>query len=199
MDERTSDAPPPGAGPEPTDAPDPTPDQLAPPADAPDPTPDQLAPPADGHVATGPARRRGRPASINVVSLILILFGGAIEGYAVALTFSDSVARDASLGWAFLGATLVITAWALRERRWWGAAAAIGVSIVGLFAGMLGVYGLLVILSAPTDDRSTWPVTLGLVAIGAASIAIIGLLSGSWKWLTSTRPRPATNAPGAAA
>lgn len=185
MDERTSDAPQPGAGPQPTDAPDPAPDELA--------------QPAAGDVATGPVRRRGRPTSVNVVSLILILFGGAIEGYAVALTFSDSAARNASLGWAFLGATLVVTAWALRERRWWGAAAAIGVSIVGLFAGMLGVYGLLVILSAPSDDRSTWPATLGLVAVGAASIAVIGLLSGAWPWLTSTRPRPARNAPGAAA
>ncbi len=185
MDERTSDAPPLGAGPLPSDA-----------SEA---IPDQLAPPAGGDVASGPVRRRSRPASINVVSLILILFGGAIEGYAVALTFSDSVARDSSLGWAFLGATLVVTAWALRERRWWGAAAAIGVSIVGLFAGMLGVYGVLVILSAPSDDRSTWPATLGLVAVGAASIAVIGLLSGAWPWLTSTRPRPARNAPGAAA
>ena len=175
MDERTSDAPPAGAGPQPIDAPDAISDQLGP-------------PPADGHLATGPVRRRSRPASINAVSLILILFGGAIEGYAVALTLGDSVARDASLGWAFLGATLVVTAWALRERRWWGAAAAIGVSVVGLFAGMLGVYGVLVIASAPTDDRSTWPVTLGLVAIGAASIAVIGLLSGAWPWLTSTAP-----------
>jgi hypothetical protein len=187
MDERTSDAPPPGAAPQPTDAPDPALDELA------QPSADDAAP--------GPVRRRGRPTSVNAVSLILILFGGAIEGYAVALTFSDSATRNASLGWAFLGATLVVTAWALRERRWWGAAAAIGVSIVGLFAGMLGVYGLLVILSAPSDDRSTWPVTLGLVAVGAASIAVIGLLSGAWPWLTSTRPRPrpARNAPGAAA
>jgi hypothetical protein len=186
MDERTSDAPPPDAGTPPTDAPDAIPDDAAPST-------------AASGVTAAAGRRRGRPTSINVVSLILILFGGAIEGYAVALTFSDSAARDGSLGWAFLGATLVVTAWALRERRWWGAAAAIAVSVVGLFAGMLGVYGVLVILSAPTDDRSTWPATIGLIAIGAASIAIIGLLSGAWPWLTSTRPRPAGNAPGAAA
>jgi len=146
-----------------------------------------------------PARRSRRPASINAISLILILFGGAIEGYAVALTFSDSAVRDTSLMWAFLGATLVVTAWALRERRWWGAAAAIGVSLVGLIAGMLGVYGVLVILSAPSDDRSAWPITLGLVAIGAASITIIGLLSGAWPWLTASHPRPSSNTPTAPA
>ena len=186
MDERTTDAPPPGAVSQPTDQPAGTPESLDPAATPPD-------------AAAAPVRRRGRPASINVVSVILLLFGGAIEGYAVALTLSETVGRDAALGWAFLGATLVVTAWALRERRWWGAAAAIGVSVVGLFAGMLGVYGILVIMSAPTDDRSTWPVTIGLVAIGAASIAVIGLLSGAWPWLTATRPRPATNAPGAPA
>ena len=51
---------------------------------------------------------------------------------------------------------------------------------------MLGVYGVLVIASAPTDDQVGWLATLGLIAVGAASIAIIGLLSSAWPWLTST-------------
>ena len=140
-----------------------------------------------------------RPPSINTVSAILIVFGGAMEGYAVAQTFGDAVGRDTSLMWAFLGAALVVTAWALRERRWWGAAAAIGVSLVGLVAGMLGVYGVLLILSSPSDDRSTWPATLGLVAIGAGSIAVIGLLSGAWTWLTAAPTRSSASSPTAPA
>ena len=87
---------------------------------------------AEGAVSAIPTavpRRRGRPLSISVVSLILLVVGGAMEGYAVALSMGDSIERQYSLAWAFLGATLVVTAWALRGRRWWGAAAAIGVSI----------------------------------------------------------------------
>ena len=100
--------------------------------------------------------------------------------------------------WALLGAALVLTAWALRGRRWWGAAAAIAVSVVGLFAGMYGVYGILVLTSAPTDDQANWGTTVGLVAVGAASIAIIGLLSSAWVWLTtgsSSRSGPVGSQP----
>ncbi len=101
-----------------------------------------------------PVRRRPRrPLSISAISLILLIVGGAIEGYAVALSAGDSIERQYSLAWAFLGATLVITAWALRGRRWWGAAAAIAVSVVGLFAGMAGVYGVLVIASSADRQR----------------------------------------------
>jgi hypothetical protein len=92
----------------------------------------------------------------------------------------------------------VVTAWALRGRRWWGAAAAIGVSVVGLFAGMYGVYGVLVLTSAATDDQTNWATTVGLVAVGAASIAIIGLLSSAWVWLTtgpSSRSTPVGSQP----
>jgi hypothetical protein len=125
--------------------------------------------------------------------------GGAIEGYAVALSMGDSVERQYSLIWALLGATLVVTAWALRGRRWWGAAAAIAVSIVGLFAGMAGVYGALVIASTSSDDRASWLTTIGLIGVGAASIAIIGLLSSAWPWLTATVARTAPTPPSAAA
>lgn len=144
-------------------------------------------------------RRRSRPPSVNAISLILVVVGGALEGYAVALSLSDTPDRQYSLVWALLGATLVVTAWALRGRRWWGAAAAIGVSVVGLFAGMLGVYGVLVIASAPTDDRASWVATLGLIGVGAASIAIIGLLSSAWPWLTTTGPQAPRTPPQVAA
>jgi hypothetical protein len=133
-----------------------------------------------------------RPPSINVISAILVITGGALEGYAVALTASDAVGRQFALAWALLGAALVVTAWALRGRRWWGAAAAIAVSVVGLFAGMYGVYGVLVLTNSPTDDRANWAMTVGLIAVGAASIAIIGLLSIAWNWLTVTTPRRPT-------
>ena len=129
--------------------------------------------------------RPGRPLSVTAVAGILLVCGGAIEGYAVALT-GDPLGRQYSLVWALLGAALVLTAWALRGRRWWGAAAAIAVSIVGLFAGMYGVYGILVLASAPADDRANWAATVGLVAVGAASIAIVGLLSSAWVWLTTS-------------
>ena len=143
-----------------------------------------------------PVRRRPRrPLSISAISLILLIVGGAIEGYAVALSAGDSIERQYSLAWAFLGATLVITAWALRGRRWWGAAAAIAVSVVGLFAGMAGVYGVLVIASSATDNGVSWQATLGLIGVGAASIAIIGLLSSAWPWLTASTPRRAPTPP----
>jgi hypothetical protein len=153
--------------------------------------------PAELSAAVPPAARRGRarPPAVNAISLILLAVGGAMEGYAVALALSDTADRQYSLVWAFLGAALVVTAWALRGRRWWGAAAAIGVSVVGLFAGMLGVYGVLVIASAPTDDRASWVATLGLIGVGAASIAIIGLLSSAWPWLTSTGSAAARTPP----
>lgn len=141
--------------------------------------------------------------SVLAVFLILLVGGGALEGYAMAQAASpDPVARQYSLAWALLGAALVVTAWALRGRRWWGAAAAIAVSIVGLFAGMYGVYGVLVLANGvdcaadatgrcPVSAES-WLVGVGLIAVGAASIAIIGLLSGAWGWLTSARAdRPA--------
>jgi hypothetical protein len=133
------------------------------------------------------ARRAGRPLSITALAGILLVGGGAIEGYAIALT-GDEIGRQYSLLWALLGAALVVTAWALRGRRWWGAAAAIAVSVVGLFAGMYGVYGILVLAGAGADDRANWGTTVGLIAVGAASIVIIGLLSSAWIWLTTSSP-----------
>jgi hypothetical protein len=134
-----------------------------------------------------PASQPRRPLSVTAVAGILLAGGGAIEGYAIALT-RDPVGRQYSLVWALLGAALVFTAWALRGRRWWGAAAAIAVSVVGLFAGMYGVYGILVLTSGPADVQANWGTTVGLVAVGAASIAIIGLLSSAWVWLTTSSP-----------
>jgi len=148
---------------------------------------------------TAARRPRDRPLSVSAISVILIVVGGAVEGYAVALSLGDSLERQYSIAWALMGATLVVTAWALRGRRWWGAAAAIGVSIVGLFAGMAGVYGALVIASTSSDDRATWLATLGLIGVGAASIAIIGLLSSAWPWLTATTVRTAPTPPTVAA
>ena len=154
-------------------------------------------PAATSEPAVAVVPRTRRPPAITALSAILLVSGGAIEGYALALT-GDSVGRQYSLVWAFLGSALVITAWALRGRRWWGAAAAIGVSIVGLFAGMYGIYGLLVLTSAAADDRANWATTVGLVAVGAASIASIGLLSSAWLWLTTgptSRSTPAGSQP----
>ena len=54
---------------------------------------------------------------------------------------------------------------------------------------MLGVYGALVIASAGTADQAGWLATLGLIGVGAASIAIIGLLSSAWPWLMATTSR----------
>jgi hypothetical protein len=166
----------------PTDPTDPT-DPTGP-TDPITPGPSADAPPGR------PSRRAGRPLSVSAVSIILLVVGGGIEGYAVALSAGDLAGRQYSLVWALLGAALVVTAWALRGRRWWGAAAAIGVSIVGLVAGMFGVYGALLIASAATDDQAAWLTTVGLIGVGGASIAIIGLLSSAWPWLTATAPRP---------
>jgi hypothetical protein len=167
MDTDLNDAPEPGAA-------EPASTTLEPASTTPEPQPT---------IAT--ARRAGRPLSITALAAILLVGGGAIEGYAIALT-GDEIGRQYSLLWALLGAALVVTAWALRGRRWWGAAAAIAVSVVGLFAGMYGVYGILVLAGAGTDDRTTWGTTVGLIAVGAASIAVIGLLSSAWIWLTTT-------------
>ncbi|MDP9481740.1 MAG: hypothetical protein M3P84_00775 [Chloroflexota bacterium] len=148
---------------------------------APDPAPPTFEP--EPTIAAG--RWAGRPLSVSAIAGIILVGGGAIEGYAIALT-GDPVGSQYSMLWALLGAGLVLTAWALRGRRWWGAAAAIAVSVVGLFAGMYGVYGVLVLSGAGTDDRASWGMTVGLIAVGAASIAIIGLLSSAWIWLTSS-------------
>ena len=145
------------------------------------------------------ATRRGAPASIMTIFLILLAVGGAIEGYAVSLAVSaNPVGRQYSLVWAGLGAALVVTAWGLRGRRWWAAAAAIGVAIVGFVAGLYGIYGLIVLANAvdcPADatghclvSSESWLIGVGLVAVGAASIATIGLLSTAWTWLTAAGP-----------
>ena len=143
------------------------------------------------------------PASILTIFLILLAVGGALEGYAVSLVVSaDPIGRQYALAWAGLGAALVVTAWGLRGRRWWAAAAAIGVAIVGFVAGLFGLYGLTVLRNG-IDCAATangqcagasepWLIGVGLVAVGAASIATIGLLSTAWGWLTgvgTTRPR----------
>ena len=122
--------------------------------DAPESAPAE-PPPETSEPTSAPVRRAGRPVSITALAAILLVGGGAIEGYAIALT-GDELGRQYSLLWALVGAALVLTAWALRGRRWWGAAAAIAVSVVGLFAGMYGVYGILVLTSASTDDRTSW-------------------------------------------
>lgn len=148
-------------------------------------TPDNTSTIPQPEPAIAKSRGAGRPLSITALAGILLVGGGAIEGYAIALT-GDEIGRQYSLLWALLGAGLVVTAWGLRGRRWWGAAAAIAVSVVGLFAGMYGVYGILVLTGAGSDDRANWGTTVGLIAVGAASIAIIGLLSSAWIWLTTT-------------
>jgi len=159
--------------------------------------------PADEPTADVEPTSRRMPASVLAVSLILLIGGGGLEGYAMSqAASSDPVGGRYALAWALLGAALVVTAWALRGRRWWGAAAAIAVSVVGLFAGMYGVYGVLVLANgvdcaADATGRcpvsaGSWLIGVGLIAVGAASIAIIGLLSGAWGWLTATRTeRPA--------
>jgi hypothetical protein len=148
-------------------------------------TPEPASPAPEPPPTIALPRRAGRPLSITALAGILLVGGGAIEGYAIALT-GDEIGRQYSLLWALVGAALAVTAWGLRGRRWWGVAAAIAVSIVGLFAGMYGVYGILVLSGAAVDDRANWGTTVGLIAVGAASIAIIGLLSSAWIWLTTS-------------
>ncbi len=135
-------------------------------------------------------QRPGRPASITAIFLIFVVAGGGLEGYAVALAAgTDTGGRSYSLVWALLGAALVVTGWALRGRRWWGAAAAIAVAVVGLFVGMYGVNAVLVIASGragAAGDGGGWMSAIALVAVGAAAIAMIGLLSSAWGWLTAT-------------
>lgn len=75
------------------------------PSETPDPSPLAEAEDADPSTATLAPPRRGRPLSVNAVSLILLVVGGAIEGYAVALSMGDDLERQYSLVWALLGAT----------------------------------------------------------------------------------------------
>ena len=65
---------------------------------------------SSGSVPAAARRRRARPPAVNAISLILLVVGGAMEGYAVALALSDTADRQYSLVWAFLGAALVVTA-----------------------------------------------------------------------------------------
>jgi hypothetical protein len=157
------------------------------------------APQASDTSADGRAGRTlsQRPASVNAIFGILVVTGGGLLGYAVAIAAGSGSSRDYSLIWALLGAALIVTAWGLRGRHWWAAAATIAVALVGMVAGMLGVQGLLVIANSQGDGQANWITTVGLTAVGAASIAILGLLSSAWGWLTaSTRSLTAPAGPG---
>ncbi len=151
-----------------------------------------LAPDAAG---VGSARRKvlPRPPSVNAIFGILVVAGGGLLGYAVAIAAGNGASRDYSLIWALLGAALIVTAWGLRGRHWWAAAATLAVALVGMIAGMLGFQGLLVIANSAGDGQANWTTAVGLTAIGAASIAVIGLLSSAWGWLTATA-RPVSSA-----
>ena len=134
---------------------------------------------------------------MNAIFGILVVTGGGLLGYAVAIAAGSGSSRDYSLIWALLGAALIVTAWGLRGRHWWAAAATIAVALVGMVAGMLGVQGLLVIANSQGDGQANWTTTVGLTAVGAASIAVLGLLSSAWGWLTaSTRSMTAPAGPG---
>jgi hypothetical protein len=127
------------------------------------------------------------PLSVQVVAIVLLVFGGALEGFAVALAAGDEpVGRNLSLLWAAGGSVLVVTAWAIRGGRWWAVSAALAIAIVGISVGVYGALGLITGRFAD-DARLTG---IGLVAIGAASVAILGLISGSWDWFTRVEPRP---------
>jgi len=144
-----------------------------------------------GATAAGSSRRTTlrRPPSVNAVFAILVVAGGGLLGYAVAIAAGNGASRDYSLIWALLGAALIVTAWGLRGRHWWAASATLAVALVGLIAGMLGFQGLLVIANSAGDGGANWVLAVGLTAVGAASIAVLGLLSSAWRWLTaSARP-----------
>ncbi len=127
------------------------------------------------------------PLSVQVVAIALLVFGGALEGFAVALAAgNEPVGRNLSLLWAAGGSVLVVTAWAIRGRRWWAVSAALAVAIVGISVGVYGALGLITGRFAD-DARLTG---IGLVAIGAASVTILGLISGSWDWFTRVESRP---------
>jgi hypothetical protein len=127
------------------------------------------------------------PLSVQVVAIVLLVFGGALEGFAIALAAgNEPVGRNLSLLWAAGGSVLVVTAWAIRGGRWWAVSAALAVAIVGISVGVYGTLGLITGRFAE-DARLTG---IGLLAIGAASVAILGLISGSWDWFTRVEPRP---------
>ncbi len=64
--------------------------------------------------AAGSSRRAtlGRPPSVNAIFAILVVAGGGLLGYAVAIA-GNGASRDYSLIWALLGAALIVTAWGL--------------------------------------------------------------------------------------
>ncbi len=155
---------------------------LDPGAAAPPPGPTGAAQPTD-------SARRYRaprtPASVTAVAIVLLVLGGAIEGYAVALAAgtADTPGQSQSLIWALVGVVIILTAWGIRLGQWWAASTAVAVSLVGI---ALGGYGGLA-LATGLYGGQTRLTLIGLLAIGAASIAILGLIATAWPWFSMPR------------
>ena len=135
---------------------------------------------AQRHAATVPSPRT--PASVNAVAIVLLALGGAIEGYAVALAAgtADTPGQSQSLVWALVGVVIILTAWGIRLGQWWAASTAVAVSLVGV---ALGGYGGLA-LATGLYGGQTRLTLIGLLAIGAASIVILGLIATAWPWFS---------------
>jgi hypothetical protein len=156
-------------------------------AAAPPPGPAEAIPPTDS-----PRRYRvpRTPASVTAVAIVLLVLGGAIEGYAVALAAGtpDSPGQSQSLIWALVGVVIILTAWGIRLGQWWAASTAVAVSLVGI---ALGGYGGLALVTGQYGGQTRLTL-IGLLAVGAASIAILGLIATAWPWFSM--PRRSTRA-----
>ena len=127
------------------------------------------------------------PASVTAVAIVLLVLGGAIEGYAVAMAAGtgDTPGQSQSLIWALVGVVIVLTAWGVRLGQWWAASTAVAVSLVGI---ALGGYGALALATGQYGGQTRLTL-IGLLAIGAASIAILGLIASAWPWFSMPHPK----------
>lgn len=164
----------------------------------PDPTPEITSTTdADAALRTmlaggAPSRRHGKPApaSATAISVFLLVLGAAFEGYALSQAGGPEPGRSDSLIWAVVGCAVVFTAWALRARYWWSVSGVISIALVGI---AMGTYSGLSLLGG-TYSEETRLNLIGVVALGAAGIILMGLLSSAWPWLMGagpTRPRRA--------
>src|SRR4029077_14441907 len=99
------------------------------PADEADPTGEAVP-----TIARRPIRAARTPVSVTAVAIVLLILGGAIEGYAVALAAgtADTPGQSQSLIWALVGVVIILTAWGIRLGQWWAASTAVAVSLVGV-------------------------------------------------------------------
>jgi hypothetical protein len=118
------------------------------------------------------------PVSVTAVAIVLLILGGAIEGYAVALAAgtADTPGQSQSLIWALVGVVDHPDRLGDPARPVVGRSTAVAVSLVGV---ALGGYGGMA-LATGQHGGQTRLTLIGLLAIGAASIAILGLIASAW-------------------